>query len=580
MTMETYKRLFTYSKPYLVRIFLAMISSALVGGCTALSALLVKTVVDEIFVNQDQTMLLYIPFVILALIFLKGVFSFFHVYLIEYVGQQVILRLRNELYTHIHSLSLRFFSREQTGTIVSRITNDVNLLQVAAANILADMIKQGGTALALLVVVFYRHWKLALISLVVLPLAMGIVTYFGRKMRKVSHKLQGKMADMNNVLYEKISGIRIVKAFCAEQREIERFSMVIHEYFISALHAVRIRAITSSLSEVLGGIGIAGVIWYGGYEVIHGITTPGTFFSFITALFMLYEPLKRISSFNIKIQQALAAADRVFTILDTQPDLVESPDAIELLPIKDSITYKNVYFKYDDEMILHDISFTEEVGKVIAFVGLSGAGKTTLLSLLPRFYDPASGTIFIDGIDLRDVTLHSLRKQIGIVTQEIILFNDTVANNIKYGMDTCSHEEVVKAARVANADEFIRGFPLGYQTVIGERGTRVSGGQRQRIAIARAILKNPPIIILDEATSSLDSESERLVQQAIANLMQNRTTLVIAHRLSTIKRADRIIVLDQGRIAETGTHQELLNNGGIYARLYETQLLNDNETAE
>jgi subfamily B ATP-binding cassette protein MsbA len=353
--------------------------------------------------------------------------------------------------------------------------------------------------------------------------------------------------------------------------------MVIHEYFVLALHAVRIRAITSSLSEVLGGIGIAGVIWYGGYEVIHGITTPGTFFSFITALLLLYEPLKRISSFNIKIQRALAAAERVFAILDTQPDLVESPDAIELLPIKDSITYKNVYFQYDDEITLHDISFTEEVGKVIAFVGLSGAGKTTLLGLLPRFYDPVSGAILIDGVDIRDVTLHSLRKQIGIVTQEIILFNDTVANNITYGMDTYSHEEIVKAARVANADEFIQQLPMGYETVIGERGTRLSGGQRQRIAIARAILKNPPIIILDEATSSLDSESERLVQEAIANLMQDRTTLVIAHRLSTIKKAERIIVLDQGKIVETGTHQELLSNGGIYARLYETQLLGDND---
>jgi ATP-binding cassette, subfamily B, bacterial MsbA len=578
--MESYKRLLRYSKPYMGRIVLAMICSALVGACTGLTAMIVKTVVDEIFMNRDQVMLFYIPFIVIALVGSKGLFSFGHVYLIEYVGQRVVLQLRRELYEHLHALSLRFFARHQTGLIVSRITNDVNQLQVAAASILADAIKQGGTAVALLAVVFYRHWKLALISLLVLPVAMGIVTYFGRRMRRISRTMQIKMADMNNVLYEKIAGIRIVKAFCAEHAEIERFVGVLNEYFTSALHAVQVRAITSSLSEVLGGIGVAGVIWYGGYEVIHGITTPGTFFSFMTALLLLYEPLKRLSSYNIKLQQAMAATDRVFEVLDTQPDLQESPQAVELLPIKDSITYQHVSFRYDDELVLHDISFTEEVGKVIAFVGLSGAGKTTLLSLLPRFYDPESGAILIDGADIRDVTLRSLRRQIGIVTQEIVLFNETVADNIRYGMETCSDEEVVQAARVANADEFIRQLPQGYDTVIGERGTRLSGGQRQRIAIARAILKNPPIIILDEATSSLDSESERFVQEAIANLMRDRTTLVIAHRLSTIKKADRIIVLDQGRIVETGTHQELLRNDGIYSRLYEMQFLGDTDAPE
>jgi subfamily B ATP-binding cassette protein MsbA len=418
---------------------------------------------------------------------------------------------------------------------------------------------------------------LALIALIVLPVAIGMVAYLGRKMRQNSRKLQIQMADINNVLYEKISGIRIVKAFGAEQIEIDRFQKTLEHFLRLGLHAVRLNAINSSLSEVLGGIGVAGVIWYGGYEVVNGITTPGTFMSFITALLMLYEPLKRISKYNIKVQQALAAADRVFDILDTEPDIQEVPDAVELLPIKDSIVYNNVCFRYDDESILQNISFTAGVGKVTAFVGLSGAGKTTLLSLLPRFYEPYAGIILIDGTDIRDVTFQSLRDQIGIVTQDVILFNDTVSNNIGYGTHAYAHEDIVQAAQIANADEFIQKLPEGYQTVIGERGTRLSGGQRQRIAIARAILKNPPIIILDEATSSLDSESEKLVQEAIANLMKDRTTLVIAHRLSTINKADTIIVLDQGHIVESGNHRELLDHGGVYARLYEMQMIGDGE---
>ena len=575
--MEVYKRLLRYTKPYISKIIFSLVCSMIAGGATAVSTSLVKKVVDGIFIEKDQQLLVYMPFIVLALIAVKGLASFGQVYSIEFVGQRVILNIRHEIFRHIQRLSLGFFSHIQSGTLVSRITNDVNLLQTAAATIIAEAMRHGVTAISLLGLVFYLHWKLACMALIILPFAIGIVAHFSRKMRKTSHTLQIKMADINNLLYEKISGIRIVKAFSAEQIEMNRFSQVLSEYFASSLRAVRIRAINSSLSEILGGIGIAGVIWYGGYEVINGITTPGTFSAFIAALLMLYEPLKRISKFNIKIQQALAAAERVFEILDTAPDIVESADAVQLLPIKDSISYKNVSFKYDDEMILHDITFTAEVGHVTAFVGLSGAGKTTLLSLLPRFYDPVSGSISIDGTNTQDVTFKSLRQQVGIVTQDVILFNDTVANNIAYGTDTCSNEDIVQAAKVANAHTFIEHLPNGYETVIGERGTRLSGGQRQRLAIARAILKNPPIIILDEATSSLDSESERLVQEAITNLMKDRTTLVIAHRLSTIKKADMIIVLDKGEIVEKGKHHELLSQDGIYARLYETQMLSDDE---
>ncbi|MDY0092586.1 MAG: lipid A export permease/ATP-binding protein MsbA [Candidatus Vecturithrix sp.] len=575
--MDIYKRLLAYTRPYISKIILSLLCAAIAGGATGLSASLVKKVVDGIFVEKDQTMLLHIPLIVLTLVTIKGLASYGQDYSIEYVGQQVVLHLRNEIYRHIQTLSLKFFSKTESGTLVSRITNDVNLLQTAVATVIADTIRSVVTALALLIVVFYHHWKLAIISLVILPLAVSLVAYFGRKIRKNSHTLQVKMADINNLLYEKISGIRIVKAFSAEHIEIQRFSNVLQDYFQTSLYAVRIRAINSSLSEVLGGIGIAGVVWYGGYEVTQGITTPGTFATFITALLMLYEPLKRLSKFNLKIQQAVAAAERVFAILDMSPDVTEDPEAIELPPIKNCVIYKNVSFQYDDEVVLHNINFTAKVGHVTAFVGLSGAGKTTLLSLLPRFYDPTAGAIFIDGTDIRDVTFASLRKQIGIVTQDVVLFNDTVANNIAYGAQHYSHEEIIQAAQVANAHEFIENLPDGYQTLIGERGMRLSGGQRQRLAIARAILKNPPIIILDEATSSLDSESERLVQIAIANLMQDRTTLVIAHRLSTIKKAENIIVLDYGRIVESGTHQELLSQGGVYTRLYETQMLSDDE---
>ncbi len=575
--METYKRLLAYTRPHLVKIILSLVCSALAAASTSLVALIVKPAIDKIFLEQNQEMLMYIPIGVLILIGLKGVASFGQVYFIEYVGQHIIFTLREKLFRHIQILSLNFFAHTQTGTLVSRITNDVTMLQTAAATILSDALLQGFSAIGLLIVVFYRHWKLALIALFILPLAIGIVAYIGRKMRQTSRKLQIQMADINNVLYEKISGIRIVKAFGAEEIEIRRFSDTTQRFLHLALYSVRLNAINSSLSEVLGGFGVAAVIWYGGYEVINGITTPGTFMSFITALLLLYEPLKRMSKYNIKVQQALAAADRVFEILDTEPDIQEIPNAAQLPVIQESVEYRNVCFSYGEEPILQDISFTAAVGKVTAFVGLSGAGKTTLLSLCPRFYDPYAGAILIDDTDIREVTFASLREQIGIVTQDVILFNDTVSNNIAYGAQQHSHEEVVRAAQVANADEFIRNLPNGYQTIIGERGARLSGGQRQRIAIARAILKNPPIIILDEATSSLDSESEKLVQEAIANLMQDRTTLVIAHRLSTINKADTIIVLEHGHIVERGTHRELLDHAGIYARLYDMQMIGDGE---
>jgi subfamily B ATP-binding cassette protein MsbA len=573
--MELYKRLLSYSRPYWKRILASMICSALAALCTAGSALIVKNVVDDIFANKDHVMLLIIPIFVIILIALKGFFSFQQATLTAYVGEKVIFNLRNALFQHLQRLSLRFFSKISTGTLISRVMNDVTLLHVVVSHMLADLIRDGFTALGLLGVIFYRHWRLALISILILPLGILFVSRFGQKVRKITRKSQNKMADITHILQEKISGIRMVKAFCAEDKEVVYFADVTDDYFKTSMNAARVHAFSSSVSELLGGLGVAGVMWYGGYEVIYGKTSPGTFFSFMTALLMLYEPIKKLSRVSNKIQQAMAAAERVFEILDIQPDIKEAPNARELPSVKGDIVYEGVSFQYEDTPVLKDIYFESKAGEITAFVGTSGAGKTTLLNLLPRFYDPTSGVIRIDGIDVKQVTFKSLRRQIGLVSQDVILFDDTIRNNIAYGAPKATEAEIIHAARAAHAHEFVMKTPMGYDTPIGERGLRLSGGERQRIAIARAILKNPPILILDEATSSLDGESERLVQDALTNLMQNRTTLVIAHRLSTIQNAHKIFVIDHGRIVEDGTHEDLLKLNGVYARLYQIQFSKD-----
>jgi len=571
MKFFIYRRLLELIKPYWAKLSLAMTFMIFVSLLTAAQAFLVKPALDDVFLKKDPKMLFLLPIAIVILFLFKGLFDYGQTYLMNYVGLRIVANMREKLYNHIQNLSLSFFTQTPTGVLISRITNDVNLIQGSVSNALTGLIKDTFTILALTGVVFYRNWKLAIIACLIFPLAIIPIKEFGKRLRKFSRKSQQRMGSLTSFLHETIIGNRIVKAFNMEDYEKQRFAQENEKFFKTVLKRVKIRAISHPMMELLGGLGVAAIIWVGGYSVIRGESTPGTFFSFLTALLMLYAPIRDLSKVNLEVQEGIAAAIRVFELLDTQPEIKEEKDAIPLPPISKGIEFRKVSFKYDNEDVLKDISFYVNVGEVIAIVGTSGAGKTSLVNLLPRFYDVEEGEILIDGIDIRKVTLKSLRDQIGLVTQQTILFNDTVRNNIAYGSPNRSDEEVIEAAKAANAHEFIKRLPNGYDTIIGEQGVRLSGGERQRISIARALLKNPPILILDEATSSLDSESEKEVQNALGRLMQGRTVFVIAHRLSTIRNAHRIIVLSEGKIVEEGTHDELINLNGEYRRLYELQ---------
>jgi ATP-binding cassette, subfamily B, bacterial MsbA len=565
------QRLLGLALPHWRRLLLAAACMLGIAGFTALSVYIIKPAMDDIFVNRDTTMLRLMPVVILAVFMFKGGFAWANSYLLEAVGLRVVNALRQQLYDHIQDLPLSFFDRMPTGVLMSRITNDVNEVQGAVTKALTGLIRDSFTVVGLIVVIIYRDWRLASLGVVVLPVAFYPLFVFGSKLRKLAKRTQETRGLISVLLHEGISGSRIVKAFGMEGYEKDRFAQQLQKDLDYGLKTAWIDALSSPLMEFIGAIGIAAIVFYGGLKVIQGESTPGTFFSFLGGLLALYQPVKGLSKVNSQIQKALAAIHRVYEILDTPTDLVEKADAGELPRISREVRFERVSFAYQEELVLRDVDLQVRAGEVIALVGTSGGGKTTLVNLIPRFYDVTTGAVSIDGVDVRDVTFKSLRGQIGMVTQQSFLFNDTVRNNIAYGDVSQDDQAIVEAARAAYAYDFIVQLPQGMDTVIGEQGVRLSGGQRQRICIARALLKNAPILILDEATSSLDSESELEVQRALENLMRGRTTFVIAHRLSTVQSADRILVIVGGRIMEQGSHADLLARNGEYRRLYDIQ---------
>ncbi len=565
---EILRRIYQAVKPYTKTMMVAMVCMVLVAGFSAGQAYMVKPLLDRIFFEHDRATLNILPLILVAVFLGKGIFYYGYTVLLEKVGQGVVRDLRQRIYEHVSLMPLAFFNRSTTGELISRVVSDVTLIQSAVSRAVVGILKDVFQVAGLLGVVFYMNWKLASFSLLFLPLSLVPMAIFGRLHRRYSHENQETMAAISNHLHETINGHRIVKAFGMESYETRRFGRIVERLYQIFIKDAKVRNFSHSLMELLGGIFVAMVIWYGGRQVLNGNATPGTFFSFMTSLIMIYEPIKSLSNVNSTVQQGMAAAARVFNLLEEKTEPQAKPGDFDLPPFSSEIRIENLSFSYDGhDTVLDNISFTIKAGETVALVGPSGGGKSTIANLIPRFYPPTAGRIMIDGHDIMSLNLKSLRRQIAMVTQETILFNDTVKNNIAYGDQERSMDEIRAAARAAHALDFIEELPQGFDTVIGEFGARLSGGQRQRLSIARALLKNAPILILDEATSNLDTESEREVQKALENLMKDRTTLVIAHRLSTIRQANRIYVIQNGRIVEQGDHDSLMAAGGLYQTL-------------
>ncbi|HKY19964.1 MAG TPA: lipid A export permease/ATP-binding protein MsbA [Vicinamibacterales bacterium] len=572
--MNSFIRLLRYAKPYKGRLAWAVLAMVLYAVASALVIFLIRRVIDNVLPSGEG--LRMVALALVALYFVKGVGSYFSGYLMEDVGQRVVMDLRDRLYGHILGQSASFFARNTSGQLLSRVSNDVGQVQRAVSETAGDLLRESLALVGYAVILIWIDWRLALVCLTGAPIIIYPLVRLGQRIRRTARRSQEAQEVMSHVGSETFSAHRIVKAFGAEEREAARFRDALRHLYRTNMRVVRALSLMPPFMELLGGIGMAVALWYGSTEIAAGRLTTGQFTSFLAALLMMYAPAKKLSRVNANVQQAIAAGDRIFEMIDTHTEVAESPNARVMPPFTSAIEFRDVSFAYEDahpRAILRHVSFTVPAGQMVAIVGRSGAGKTTLVNLIPRFYDVGAGSIVIDGRDIREVTLKSLRAQVGFVTQETVLFDDTIANNIAYGALRANVPEIEAVAKAAHAHDFIAALPDGYQTRIGERGQKLSGGQRQRVAIARALLKNAPVLILDEATSALDTEAELLVQDALATLMLNRTSFVIAHRLSTIMRADAIIVLERGRIVEIGRHDDLLSRDGIYASLYKMQLL-------